>query len=384
VVTNKINTFLDATYLLPPRVGRVPLRLPRPRPRGEQIYFIGATNVPIDRLDPALIRAGRMGRHVWFRTPTKQDRLDVFDLYLDRVDHDPDLDRPEKREEIARVTNGYSPAMIDQVCSLALTIAHHTGRERFIWEDMVEAMTTLESGTAVGIEYIDLETRAVAIHEAGHAACGHISMKGSESTRLSIRMRGGSLGHHQALEKEERFSRFRSEEMARLVWTLGAMAAEHVFYGETSNGVGGDVQSATAQAAFMVGSSAMGPAPVAVAPLDDESEEEARERILKRFESIGSQIINRTGTGGGPFEQNPIGSVLNDPDKKRTVAQILGQAYVTSYNTVRENKDAVERIAETLVDRKELFGDELVRLLDSQGLRQPEIDYQDARTWPTM
>jgi cell division protease FtsH len=384
VVTNKINTFLDATYLVPPRVGRVPLRLPRPRPRGEQIYFIGATNVPIDRLDPALIRAGRMGRHVWFRTPTKQDRLDVFDLYLDRVDHDPDLDRAEKREEIARVTNGYSPAMIDQVCSLALTIAHHTGRERFIWEDMVEAMTTLESGTAVGIEYIDLETRAVAIHEAGHAACGHISMKGSESTRLSIRMRGGSLGHHQALEKEERFSRFRSEEMARLVWTLGAMAAEHVFYGETSNGVGGDVQSATAQAAFMVGSSAMGPAPVAVAPLDDESEEEARERILKRFESIGSQIINRTGTGGGPFEQNPIGSVLNDPDKKRTVAQILGQAYVTSYNTIRENKDAVERIAETLVDRKELFGDELVRLLDSQGLRQPEIDYQDARTWPTM
>ncbi len=68
-------------------------------------------------------------------------------------------------------------------------------------------------------------------------------MKGAESTRLSIKMRGGSLGHHQALEKEERFSRWRSEEMARLVWALGAMAAEHVFYGENSNGVGGDVQS---------------------------------------------------------------------------------------------------------------------------------------------
>jgi cell division protease FtsH len=383
VLTNKINTFLDATYLIPQRLGPVPLRLPKPRPRGEQVYFIGATNVPIERLDPALIRAGRMGRHVWFRTPTKQDRLDVFDLYLNRVDHDPDLDRPAKREEIARVTNGYSPAMIDQVCSLALTIAHHTGRERFIWEDMVEAMTTLESGTAVGIEYIDLETRAVAIHEAGHAACGHISMKGSESTRLSIRMRGGSLGHHQALEKEERFSRFRSEEMARLVWTLGAMAAEHVFYGENSNGVGGDVQSATAQAAFMVGASAMGPEPIQAVPLDDETEDEARERVLKRFEAIGRQIMNRT-SSGGPFEQNPIGSVLSDPDKKRTVAAILGQAYVTAYNTVHDNKDAVERIADTLVERKELFGDELVEMLESQGLRQPEIDYADERTWPRM
>ena len=35
-------------------------------------------------------------------------------------------------------------------------------------------------------------------------------MKGAESTRLSIRMRGGALGHHQALEKEERFSSWRT------------------------------------------------------------------------------------------------------------------------------------------------------------------------------
>ena len=106
-------------------------------------------------------------------------------------------------------------------------------------------------------------------------------MKGSESTRLSIRMRGGSLGHHQALEKEERFSRLRSEQMARLVWTLGAMAAEHVFYGENSTGVGGDVQSATVQTALMVGASAMGPERIDAIPLDDETEDEARERVLR-------------------------------------------------------------------------------------------------------
>ena len=103
------------------------------------------------------------------------------------------------------------------------------------------------------------ETQAVAIHEAGHAVAGHVYMKGAESTRLSIRMRGGSLGHHQALEKEERFSRWRSEEFAALVWGLGAMAAEHVFYGENATGVGGDVQSATAQAALMVGACRHGP-----------------------------------------------------------------------------------------------------------------------------
>ena len=47
---------------------------------------------PVQNLDPALTRPGRMGRHITFRTPTKDDRKDIFDLYLEKVAHDPDLD----------------------------------------------------------------------------------------------------------------------------------------------------------------------------------------------------------------------------------------------------------------------------------------------------
>ena len=97
---------------------------------------------------------------------------------------------------------------------MALTRAHHEGRLEFTRDDIIEAMTTVESGTAVGVEYVPEETRAVAIHEAGHAATAHVFMKGVESTRISIKMRAGSLGHHQALEKEERFSSWKHEEMA--------------------------------------------------------------------------------------------------------------------------------------------------------------------------
>jgi ATP-dependent Zn protease len=381
--TNKTNALLDGIYIVPRRVGSRSLRIPAARPRREQIYFIGATNVPVDRLDPALTRPGRMGRHVWFRTPTKQDRLDVLDLYLGKVAHASELDQPHKREEIARVTNGYAPAMLEQVTSMALTIAHHSDRDALTWDDLVEAMTTLEAGTAVGIEYIPEESRAVAIHEAGHAAAGHVYLKGAESTRLSIRMRGGALGHHQALEKEERFSRFRSEEFARLVWALGAMAAERVFYGENSNGVGGDVMSVTAQAAYMVGASAMGPEPFAITPREDETEEEARERILKRFEKIGLQIVNRTG-GGGPFAENPIGAVLADQDKRALVGQMVGQAYVAAYNLIVANRDAVEHIADVLAARRELFGDELLNLLDESKITIPEVDLSEESSWPTM
>ena len=383
--TNRLNTWADASYILPRQIGSKSLRFPRPKPRQEQIFFIGACNVPLEVLDPALIRPGRMGRHVWFRTPTRQDRLDIFNLYINKVAHEEDLDTPRRRDELARITNGYSPAMIEQVCSMALTVAHYDGRERFGWRDIVDAMTNIESGTAINVEYVAEETRAVAIHEAGHAVAAHVYMKGTESTRLSIRRRGRALGHHQALEKEERFTSWRHEEMGRLVWTLGAMAAERVFYGENSTGVGGDVQSATARAAWMVGSCAMAPERVDLDGRFETSEDEdaAREKIMKRFELIGAQIMQRAGAGG-PFEQNPIAGVLGDPSKRSLAAQLLGQAYVRAHHVVVANRDACERIADVLIERKELHGDEVLELLDGASLVKPELDLLDDAVWPKL
>ena len=393
-MTNLANKVLDALYIVPRRIGRLSLRLPHVRPTGNQIYFIGATNVPMEMLDPALTRPGRMGRHVWFRTPSKHDRLDIFDLYLEKVAHDEDLDTEKRRDELARVTNGYSPAMIEQVCSMALTIAHHDGRIAFSWPDIVEAMTTVESGTAVGTEYVPEETRAVAIHEAGHAAAAHVYMKGAESTRLSIKRRGAALGHHQAREKEERFSSWRSEEMAQLVWALGAMAAERVFYGENSTGVGGDVQSATARAAWMVGACGMAPeepdlngrgrtnGTVAVARRTKTAETK-KDEIMHRFEQIGLQIMNRTG-GGGALGQDPLAGVLGDRDKRALAAQLLGQAYVTAYALISHNKKAVEQIADALIAKKELFGDELVEILENAKLKIPKVDLTQPQAWPAV
>jgi ATP-dependent Zn protease len=387
-LTNRVNTVLDALYVVPRRVGRVKLRLPHTSPDRGQIYFIGATNVPMEMLDPALTRPGRMGRHIWFRTPTKHDRLDIFDLYLEKVAHEEDLDTEKRRDELARVTNGYSPAMIEQVCSMALTIAHHDGRLAFGWDEIVEAMTTVESGTAIGTEYVPEETRAVAIHEAGHAAAAHVFLKGAESTRLSIKRRGAALGHHQAREKEERFSSWRSEEMAQLQWALGAMAAERVFYGENSTGVGGDVQSATARAAWMVGACGMAPEQIDLngagnGRVTKKTLDERRDTIAKRFEKIGTQIMNRTG-GDGPLGHDPLAGVLNDRDKRSSAAQLLGQAYVSAHALIAQNKAAVEKIADALVERRELFGDELVEILESAKLKAPKLDLTKEEAWPVL
>jgi cell division protease FtsH len=382
--TRRLNTFLDALYVVPQRIWKIKLRLRPPRPRHEQIYFIGACNVPLEQLDPALTRPGRMGRHIYFRTPTWEDRRDIFDLYLGKVAHEPELDSPEKRDELARITNGYSPAMIDQVCSLALTYAHAVGRERFSRYDLVEAMTTVESGVAIGQPYPKHEERATAIHEAGHAVCGHLFMENRLSTRLSIRKRGSSGGHHQAMEIEDRFGHWRSEEVGDLIWGLGAMAAEHVFYGQNTTGVTGDVGSVTSRAALMVGFRAMGPAAVDLRDRIEDPEEraEAEERIAKRFERIGFQIMNRS--GGGVMDQNPFAATLADGEKRPLVAALLGQSFVVAYQTVLQNREATDRVAQQLIVDKELYGDDVTSLLDGVGLRKPAIDVLDEATWPAI
>jgi ATP-dependent Zn protease len=332
-------------------------------------------------LDPALTRPGRLGRHIRFRTPIKHDRADIFDHYLGKVQHDPGLDSVEARDELARITKGYSPAMIEQVCSMALTYAHHDERQQFTRDDIVEAMTTIESGSAVNIDYTSAETRAIAVHEAGHAIASHIYGEGLESTRLSIRMRGGSFGHHQAIEKEERFSKFRSEQIAELIWIMGAISAEQVFYGENSWGVGGDMASATWIARRMSGNHAMGPVRIEFGDrfLTNSEEEEARAKVKTRLQAIGERLVATASV------EDLSGGTLNARGEKRNiVCEFLGYSYYVAYNTMVQNKDAVDKIASVLVEKREIHGDEVVELLNSANLKPAKIDYLEESTWPRL
>ena len=352
-----------------------------PRPTGTQIYFIGATNVPLENLDPALTRPGRMGRHVTFRTPTKEDRKDIFDLYLDKVAHDPELDTPARRDEIARITNGYSPAMIDQICSMALTNAHHDGPRVFrLATDLVDAMTVIESGTAIDVNYTEDDARAVAIHEAGHAAAAHVYRPELESSRLSIRMRGGSLGHHQFFEKEERFGAFQSRALGDLIHTRRrdggrARLLRRELGRRRRRPAVGDLARGRAWSARRACRRCRSTSTARRSPTRTRTQ--TRERVLKRFEDIGVRLLNRE--RGGGMMGDPIAAVLSDPRKRTYAAQFLGQAFVTAYNLIRENKDKVETVANAVIEKKEIYGDDLVRLLDAQAFEKPEIDWTDEK-----
>jgi len=150
------------------------------------------------------------------------------------------------------------------------------------------------------------------------------------------------------------------------------------------------VQSATARAAWMVGACGMAPEALELNGRGNgrlasrvKAAEEKVDDVMKRFEQIGLQIMNRTGDGGA-LGHDPLAGVLGDRDKRALAAQLLGQAYVTAYALISHNRKAVEQIADALIEKKELFGDELVEILESAKLQIPKLDLTEAKAWPAV
>jgi hypothetical protein len=132
---------------------------------------------------------------------------------------------------------------------------------------------------------------------------------------------------------------------------------------------------------MMVGVWGMGADPVHINAHLNPPEES--EHVLGRLERIGSTIMNRA-SGQGMFDENPLGAILSDRAKRGAAAQILGQAYVTAYALMAANRGPLEQIADTLVERKEMHGDEVVELLASVNLTRPQVDVMDESTWPAV
>ncbi|HET7466552.1 MAG TPA: AAA family ATPase [Candidatus Dormibacteraeota bacterium] len=359
-----VNLTLDGLFI-PRKVGAngtsVTLRIPALKAPAYNILFIGATNRPTV-IDEALLRPGRFGRQIQFRLPTREDRKDIAALYFDKHKHDPALDTPERRDEFARITEGYSPADIEQVLSLALLYAFNEGRPGLEWRDIREAMANVAVGLAIPVEYTERDRIAVARHELGHAIASHFFEPDNAHIRLSIRRRatarGEIGGHHLSIPTEEQFVQFRSQLAADVRAALGSLACEHVFYGEGTTGVFADLRSATYTACRMVGTIGMG-----AENLDPE--------MSKRAASIGEQLISIVDIPSGMQEGTWPGAVLRNRHSRRIVAQILGSAYIDDWRLMNVNKEAIDQAAEALIAQQELMGDEIAGLLDSVGLRKP-------------
>ncbi len=307
------------------------------------ILVIAATN-RADQLDPALVRPGRFDRTLYFDLPSRSGRRDLVDYFLAKRRHHAEMDEDERREELAAMTLGYSPAMLEHVLDEALVWAIRDGRDELTWRDIQRARLSEEIGIGQPVAYTERERGLIAIHEAGHAVAAHTCGKERKLEVLSIIKRRTALGLLAHSDVEERFTKTKSELENMLRIMLGGLVAEELFYGESGTGPSSDLASATAMAAQMVGSYGMG-------------------KHLISYEAVD----NGAYTGG-----NIVAKVLSNEDSRREVEELLARIKRETTVLLRENKDLVEALRDALLAREELLGDEIHDVL-AEGYRRREL-----------
>ncbi|MEZ5171880.1 MAG: AAA family ATPase [Acidimicrobiia bacterium] len=303
-------------------------------PTSSNILVIGATNRASD-LDPALLRPGRFDRSIHFDLPGRSGRREIVDYYLDRKAHVPELDKEERRDQLAAMTFGYSPVMIEHLLDEALVWSLRDDRDAMDWGDIQQAKFTEEIGLKQPVEYTDEEKRSIATHEAGHAVMAHLVGVDRKLEVLSIIKRRDALGLLAHSDLEERFTKTRSELTSQIQIALGGMTAEEIFLGESGTGPGGDLSTATRIAAVMVGALGMSGS-------------------LVSFEAVE----------GGPISQGLVSKVLADKQARSAVERLLDQAKETVRATLDRNRHLVAALRDELLVRDELIGDEIIDVLE--------------------
>jgi cell division protease FtsH len=311
-------------------------QLKKKPPPYSNVLIIGATN-RADSLDPALMRPGRFDRTLYFDLPSKAGRRDLIDYFLARRAHARDMTREDLREELAAMSLGYTPAMLEHILDEALVWAIREGRRELTWKDVQRARLSEEIGLAQPVAYTERERNLIATHEAGHAVAAYLCAKDHRKLEvLSIIKRRQALGLLAHSDAEERFTKTRSELEATLKIALAGMAAEELYFGESGTGPASDLSAATLLAAQMVGSLGM-----------------------------GTKLISFEAVDDGPYTaSNIVAKVLSSEDSTREMEDLLHRVKDEVAYLLEQNRDLVDALRDALLEHEELLGDEIASVLE--------------------
>jgi len=221
----------------------------------DAITVIAATNAPEDMLDPALLRAGRFDRKLYYNLPDREDREALFTYFLSKTRYDAGgISVPFW----AGITSYRSPADIENIVSESDIIASRKKHDRIEVEDLSEALERIELGLRRKRKVAPHEREATAYHEAGHLVAIHYLSPLQNLFKISIVFRKETLGVVHTFAREENLFREREEFMGYIEGLLGGYAGEKIKYGSTSSGVVSDFKHAMLTAHGMVFRHGMG------------------------------------------------------------------------------------------------------------------------------
>ena len=310
----------------------------------EGVILIAATNRP-DVLDPALLRPGRFDRRVVVDRPDINGRIGILKVHTRNIPMDDNVNL----NIIARGTPGFAGADLSNLVNEAALIAARRNKKKVDMGDFEYAKDKVLMGVERKTMMLtDEEKRVTAYHEAGHALVAAFTPGSDPLHKVTIIPRGRALGLTMQLPTEDKYTYRKQYVEAQIAILMGGRVAEELTQPDITTGAGNDIERATDMARRMVcewGMSEMGPL------------------------SFGGK--DEPVFIGREFSQRADYSEDTALHIDREVSRIVRQAYEQATNVLTGNRAVLDRVAEDLLERESLDGEEVYRVIREMTGHEP-------------
>ena len=311
----------------------------------EGIIVMAATNRS-DVLDPALLRPGRFDRKVIVDLPDVREREEILKVHARNKILSPSV----KLSNIAKRTPGFSGAALENLLNEAALLAVRRNKEHITMSEIDEATDRVIGGPAkVSRKYTDHEKEVVAYHEAGHAVIGIKLSHADVVQKITIIPRGNAGGYNLMMPKEETYFSTKTELIERITGLLGGRTAEEIRFKEVTTGAHNDFEKATKIARSMVteyGMSDLG--------------------LVQLEQQEGGVFLGRDYNKSRNFSNE----MAHEIDKE--VRKIMDECHKKAEQILRENKDLLKLIAETLLEHETITREEIESLVETGHMPEEE------------
>ena len=307
------------------------------------LLILAATNRP-EVLDPALLRPGRFDRRVIVDRPDLKGRISILKVHAKNVS----LDETVDLEGIALATSGAVGSDLANMVNEAAILAVKNGRQAVSQKDLLEAVEVVLVGKEKKDRILSKEERKiVSYHEVGHALVSALQKDSEPVQKITIVPRTmGALGYVMHVPEEEKFLNTRKELEAMLVGYLGGRAAEEIVFDTVTTGAANDIEQATKIARAMITQYGMSD----------------RFGLMGLAESQNQYLDGR--------------SMLNCGDSTATeidheVMKLLKKSYDEAKRLLSENREALDKIAEFLIQKETITGKEFMKIFhEIKGIKE--------------
>ena len=309
------------------------------------VVILAATNRP-DTLDPALLRPGRFDRRIPVELPDLKGREEILKVHARKIKLGDNVDF----NAIARAASGASGAELANMVNEAALRAVRENRKFVVQSDLEESIEVVIAGYQKKNRVLSTKEKLiVAYHEIGHALVAALQTHSAPVTKITIIPRtSGALGYTMQVEEEER-NLMTEEELKNKIATLtGGRCAEELVFGSVTTGASNDIEQATKIARAMI----------------------TQYGMSDRFGLMGLESIQNKYLDGRAV-LNCGEATAGEIDEE--VMKMLKSAYAEAKKLLSENREALDKIAEFLIEKETITGKEFMKIFrEVKGISEPE------------